>query len=181
MKKRIWLIRLRNRKNLTQQEVAERAFIDRSYYAQIESGERKPSIDVTQKIAEILHFHYSRFELEANPFRFALEDTPMSLSHCDKELRYTWLFNPHDDFNAEDAIGKTPIELADNDGTRELTQLKVDVLNGQFPVRKRIPFPLSTGVVIYDVYGHPLLNEQGEVIGVATASVQSPSIERKAR
>ncbi|WP_348651705.1 helix-turn-helix domain-containing protein [Paenibacillus silviterrae] len=49
MLRRIWLIEIRENKQLMQKQVAERAFIDRSYYAQIETGERNPSSEVSKR------------------------------------------------------------------------------------------------------------------------------------
>jgi len=57
--KREWLIKLRSEK--TQQFVAEKAGINRSYYTQIENGIRTPSVEVAKKIAEVLNFPWTYF------------------------------------------------------------------------------------------------------------------------
>ncbi|WP_400243788.1 helix-turn-helix transcriptional regulator [Niallia sp. JL1B1071] len=54
--KKEWLISIRKAKNMTQEQVASFAFIDRSYYSQIESGKRNPSIGVAYSIALVLEF-----------------------------------------------------------------------------------------------------------------------------
>lgn len=54
--KRDWLIQLRKSKQLTQKNVADRAIIDRAYYAQIETGVRNPSFSVAINIAKVLEF-----------------------------------------------------------------------------------------------------------------------------
>lgn len=54
--KKEWLIRIRKAKNLTQDKVATLAFIERSYYSQIESGKRNPSLNVACSIASVLEF-----------------------------------------------------------------------------------------------------------------------------
>lgn len=53
--KREWLIKFRNSKRLTQEEVASQAFIDRGYYSQIETGKRNPSHTVSHNIAKVLN------------------------------------------------------------------------------------------------------------------------------
>lgn len=60
-KKRVWLSGLRTEQQLTHQEVADLAGIDRSYYTQIESGHRKPSVETAQKIAKVLKFEWTIF------------------------------------------------------------------------------------------------------------------------
>lgn len=52
--KRDALISARKAQNLTQQAVADRARIKRSYYGLIETGDRNPSLPIAMKIAEAL-------------------------------------------------------------------------------------------------------------------------------
>lgn len=52
--KRDALISARKAQNLTQQDVANRARIKRSYYSLIETGDRNPSLPIAVKIAEAL-------------------------------------------------------------------------------------------------------------------------------
>ncbi|WP_404407960.1 helix-turn-helix domain-containing protein [Jeotgalibacillus malaysiensis] len=59
--KRKWLIELRKSKELTQQKVADKSFIDRSYYSQLENGLRDPSPSVAENIAKVLGFNFLRF------------------------------------------------------------------------------------------------------------------------
>lgn len=59
--RREWLIGLRIQSGLTHQEVADLAEIDRSYYTQIENGNRNPRVPTAQKIAEALKFEWTLF------------------------------------------------------------------------------------------------------------------------
>lgn len=59
--KRDWLIDLRKSKGFTQQKIADKSFIDRSYYSQIENGLRDPSPSVAENIAKVLNFNSVRF------------------------------------------------------------------------------------------------------------------------
>ncbi|TLS37246.1 helix-turn-helix domain-containing protein [Pseudalkalibacillus caeni] len=170
-KKRHWLTRLRKHKKLTQQEVALKVFIDRGYYALIESGERNPGVEVAKKLADLIGFHHSVFNLESNPFTSALGHAPMVFAHCDMDLRYTWIFNPPN-FGADDPIGYRDDELNRNAGTLALQRLKQDVIDQQTPLRRTIPFPTDTGSRSYVVYCHPLFNDRLELIGVATAATE---------
>lgn len=170
MLRRVWLIQIRENKQLTQKQVAERAFIDRSYYAQIETGERNPSLEVSKEIARALGFHYSIFEQGTNPFYYALNQAPFILAQCDVDLRYTWIFNPHCDFQTYEVIGKTDREIHDNPGTQALRQLKQDVLEAKIPMNRVITFPLSNGNISYQVFAHPLFDDSLTLVGAATAS-----------
>lgn len=61
MAQRSWLVNIRMKAGLTQQEVADIVGISRAFYAQIESGSRKPSTDVAKKVAETLKFDWTYF------------------------------------------------------------------------------------------------------------------------
>ncbi|MBT9282087.1 MAG: helix-turn-helix transcriptional regulator [Hydrogenibacillus schlegelii] len=61
MKARDWLVELRKQKGMTQEEVAKKVKINRSFYTQIENGTRNPSVDTAQKIAGLLSFDWTLF------------------------------------------------------------------------------------------------------------------------
>lgn len=56
---REWLILARG--NKTQQEIATASNINRSYYTQLESGDRDPSVTTAKKIAEVLDLNWTLF------------------------------------------------------------------------------------------------------------------------
>ncbi|WP_226581699.1 helix-turn-helix domain-containing protein [Halobacillus litoralis] len=169
---RRWLINIRKEQQLTQQQIAAGAHIDRSYYAQIENGTRNPSVAVASLIASYLHIKPSLFYSEhlSEPFETALENSPITIAHCDLDLRYTWMFNPHPDFKMNTVIGKRDEDLDYNDGIQELMNLKEQVISKGVTIRRTIAFPLSEGLIRYDVFGQPLYNTDGLIIGAATAA-----------
>lgn len=64
---RDWLKKLRLEKKLTQQNVADRSEIERSYYTMIEKGNRTPSVQVAKAIALVIGFDWTIFfESESN-------------------------------------------------------------------------------------------------------------------
>lgn len=64
---RNWLKELRLNKGLTQQNVADRSAIERSYYTMIEAGNRTPSVQVAKSIALVIGFDWTIFfEGESN-------------------------------------------------------------------------------------------------------------------
>jgi transcriptional regulator with XRE-family HTH domain len=177
-KKRLWLEKLRKIKGFSQEEIANLVHIDRSYYSKIESGVRIPSPTLAEDLADWLNFHVSIFELEESPFYFALQDAPMIVAHFNLNLEYTWIFNPHPDFDAVSVIGMNDVELKDNPGTRQLMELKREVIAECRPLRKTIRFPMSDAFYTYDVSCHPLFNEKGELIGGSSASTELSKVDR---
>lgn len=58
---REWLKNIRNEHELTQNDVAERAGIERAYYTMIENGNRTPSVTVAKAIGKSLGFEWILF------------------------------------------------------------------------------------------------------------------------
>ncbi|WP_270608794.1 helix-turn-helix domain-containing protein [Enterococcus thailandicus] len=58
---RDWLVIKRETKKFTQEQVAEKAGIERTYYNMIEKGKRRPSPDVAIKIGSVLSFDWTIF------------------------------------------------------------------------------------------------------------------------
>ncbi|UOQ95239.1 helix-turn-helix domain-containing protein [Halobacillus shinanisalinarum] len=174
IKIREWLIQLRKERNLTQQQVAKGAFIDRAYYAQIETSSRNPSIAVASQIANFLHVNPYLFfsEYLSEPFEIALLHSPIIVAHCDLELKYTWMFNPDPDFDTSTVIGRRDDHTNINDGITALMELKRKVIETRSPVHKRILFPLPSAHTEYYVFGQPLYNDDGKVVGASTTSTQ---------
>lgn len=55
------LVEIRKKLKLTQQQVAERAGMNRAYYTMIETGIRRPSPEVAMRIGKALDFDWTRF------------------------------------------------------------------------------------------------------------------------
>lgn len=56
-----WLKNIRTEKGKTQEQVADEAGITRGAYCNIETGDRRPSVEVAKRIAEALDFEWTRF------------------------------------------------------------------------------------------------------------------------
>jgi transcriptional regulator with XRE-family HTH domain len=56
--KKEWLINLRNKLELTQEQVATKAGISRVYYNLIESGERTPSVRAAKLLSKVFDVNW---------------------------------------------------------------------------------------------------------------------------
>lgn len=61
--------------------------------------------------------------------------------------------------------------MDDNEGTRQLEQLKQEVIDTGRRLRQEITFPVSDGPRTYAVVAEPVRDETGRVTGVATAAL----------
>jgi len=64
LRARKWLIDMRSERNLTHEQVAEMAGIERSHYTKIENGS-SPSVRVAKKIARVFGFDWAIFFKES--------------------------------------------------------------------------------------------------------------------
>ena len=104
-------------------------------------------------------------------FRVVMKGSPIIVAITNRELRYVWIQNPYSDFDPEAVIGKRDDELADNEGTQQLMQLKQQVIEREVGTRTEITFLLLTGSLTYDVTAEPLRDTSGRVIGVTTVAL----------
>ena len=58
-KARLWLAEYRG--NHTHQEVADMSKLSRSFYTEIENGDKNPSVDTAKRIARALRFKWTKF------------------------------------------------------------------------------------------------------------------------
>ena len=66
---RLWLRTLRKDKGVTQAALAKKVGVSQVALCNIESGKRRPSVDVAKKIAAVLGFEWTRFyETADQPF-----------------------------------------------------------------------------------------------------------------
>ncbi len=57
----MWLMKIRDDKKMTQTQLAQQVGISRQMISAIEKGERRPSVEVAQKIANVLGFDWTEF------------------------------------------------------------------------------------------------------------------------
>ncbi len=70
-------------------------------------------------------------------FRVAINKSPIIVWSQDKDLRYTWIYNPNPGFDAEEVIGKTDEEMLPAEEAARLTEIKKRSLPAGKGVGKR--------------------------------------------
>lgn len=58
---REWLKEIRLNSNSTMLSLSSKLDISESYYCMLESGERRPSVEIAKKIGEVLNFDWTKF------------------------------------------------------------------------------------------------------------------------
>lgn len=150
----------------------EQRWIQVDVIPQYHPGEDRPFqvYAVVQDVTEAKRTRDALRQTEAR-FQVALASPAVTLALCDLELRYTWIHNPHPDFDAEAAVGKRDDEIAPPEVARPWMEFKTRVLESGTPQREVIGVTLSTGRHHYEVLGHPIRGEDGAMKGLSTTSV----------
>lgn len=104
-------------------------------------------------------------------FRVAITNSPILVYTCDRDLRYTWIYNPPFGVEAGQILGKTDEELNGPEAVAELKALKTSVLETGVGNRKEIEFQYEGGVYYFDVTAEPIRDENGEITGLTVAAL----------
>jgi PAS domain S-box-containing protein len=104
-------------------------------------------------------------------FRVALKNFPLIVYTTDRELRYTWIYNPALGFNAEQLIGKTDEEVNDPEDVQALMALKRSVQDTGIGRREEIGLRYRGVNYYYDTTVEPLCDEKGMVLGLTVAAM----------
>jgi transcriptional regulator with GAF, ATPase, and Fis domain len=103
-------------------------------------------------------------------FRVALKDSPITVFNQDRDLRYTWLYNPQL-YWQHDALGKTDEEILGLRKAANLTRIKRLVLTTGVAVREEIIVPSDGRRFAFDLSVEPLLDTAGTVVGITGAGM----------
>ena len=101
-------------------------------------------------------------------FRVALKDSPITVFNQDRDLRYTWIYNPQLYWQHE-VLGKTDEEVLGLEKSANLTSLKRRVLSTGVALRKEISVPSNGKRFAFDVNIEPLFGSAGDIIGITGA------------
>jgi PAS domain S-box-containing protein len=103
-------------------------------------------------------------------FRVALKDSPITVFNQDRDLRYTWIYNPQLHWQ-QDAIGKTDTEIMGSKNAATLVELKRRVLKAGVGVREDMVIPSGGKNFAFDIWIEPLFGADGSAIGITGAAM----------
>jgi PAS domain S-box-containing protein len=103
-------------------------------------------------------------------FRIALRNAPVSLAVQDSSLKYVWAYNqktaPQDGI-----IGKSDAEIFTAEEAAHITEIKKRILREGCELREQMWFERPDSRIFLDVTYSPVRDESGNVMGVASATV----------
>jgi PAS domain S-box-containing protein len=113
--------------------------------------------------------------------RVALKNSPITVYQQDRNLRYTWIYNPLSAFTPENIIGKTDADFVSPKEAKRLTELKQRVLTSGQSVREEIHVTSGAGVNAILLTIEPLRDSSGTIIGVTGTAIDMTERKRLER
>ncbi|HEU5181326.1 MAG TPA: response regulator [Candidatus Polarisedimenticolia bacterium] len=104
-------------------------------------------------------------------FRVALQNSRITVSNQDADLRYIWVYNSQLGIPAEAMLGKTDNDLFPGDQAAVLTALKRGVLRTGKGVREEMWLSIHDRDLCFDLTIEPLRGGHGEPVGITCAAV----------
>jgi len=103
--------------------------------------------------------------------RVALKNSPITVFNQDQNLRHTWVYNPTIRLEPTEIIGKQDRDFLSEEDAAVLTQIKQRVLETGIGAREEIKLTMPEQVLYYDLTVEPLLDVEGETVGITCASI----------
>lgn len=103
--------------------------------------------------------------------RVALTNSSVTVYEQDRDMHYTWIYNPSAGYTPEMVVGKTDQELLPYDEATILAEIKGDVLKTGQGRREEIQATGIGGRRYFDLSIEPLFDAQGTISGLVGASI----------
>jgi len=113
-------------------------------------------------------------------FRFALRDSSIVVFNQDRDLRYTWIYNPKPAFNSVDIVGKRDEDLLPPEESSVLSRIKKRVLDSGKGAREEVRTTIKGYTSHYDLHIDPILDEDCSVAGIRCVSVDITEMKQAA-
>jgi transcriptional regulator with PAS, ATPase and Fis domain len=104
-------------------------------------------------------------------FRVALKHSPIAVFNQDRDLRYTWMYNPQLPRPVIEQLGKTVDEIFDPEEASRLTKVRRRVLDTGAGLRDEIQATFDGRKHYFDTTIEPLFDATGAVVGLTGASM----------
>jgi PAS domain S-box-containing protein len=121
-------------------------------------------------ISETMRTQEALREAEAR-FRIALKNSPIAVFNQDRDLRYTFLYNPQFELDPEATLGKNDFDIFPYEDAARLTTVKQRVLDSGTLIRDELKLTNGGKTVYLDLTGEPLRDTNEQIVGITCATM----------
>lgn len=112
------------------------------------------------------------FRSSEERFGIILKNLKIIVTHCDRDLNFSWIHDPYEIFTISTNYGYNGLEtLSTNEGSKQIMDLNKNVLVTGIGCRKEITFDLPDCEKIFDTTSEPIFDENGSISGVTTVAI----------
>ncbi len=104
-------------------------------------------------------------------FRVALKNSQITVFTQDRDLRFTWAYNPTPGFDMDMILGKTDEDLVGAEHAAKTIAIKRRVLETGKSMREELSAIADGKTLYYDLACEPLYDDKGEIAGIVCASI----------
>ncbi|HEX6292171.1 MAG TPA: PAS domain S-box protein [Herpetosiphonaceae bacterium] len=117
-------------------------------------------------------------QLSEERFRIALASSPVTVFHQDRNLRYTWIYNPYPPAQPEEIVGRSDAELFQPDDAARLTAIKRGVIETGVGVETEVQLFTPATPMWFNLRAEPLRDAAVAVVGIACAATNITAIKQ---
>lgn len=130
-------------------------------------------LGVVLSLADVTHLTARQTQLmeSSEHILTVIKNSPIAVWNQDRDLRYTWLHNPHPGFKQQDVLGKTDDELLLPEEAAVLKKIKQKVLDTGIGSRDKVSTTIKGETYYYDLVVEALTDESSNIVGISCASV----------
>lgn len=133
-------------------------------------GTHESGVFYTIDLTERKQAEQARKEAEERLY-VALKNSPLTVFNQDRELRYTWIYNPTPNYEVDFVIGKRDEDLLSAEDARVLSSIKQQVLETGMGRREEVKLTVEERDWYFDLTVEPLRDQANQVIGITCACV----------
>ena len=124
-----------------------------------------------QELEGLVQARTAELALSEERFRLVLKNAPIVMANLDRDLRYTWIFNPKGGLRPEDVIGKEVGQTTDPESTERIRASLRDILAKGGSHQWEAASMTEEGEMIFESHAEPLRDAAGEIVGVTLVSI----------
>ena len=104
-------------------------------------------------------------------FRLVLQGTPIMVFAMDRDLRFTWVYNPPPPFTIESMLGKRDDEILPPDVAAPFLAVKQETIEQGVSVHREVELVWGPIYYIFELLTEPQRDEAGNVIGLVAMAM----------